>query len=68
MKLMEKYQNEFEVVHPLYDAPEQKFTGEELGLIKLTGSGKFSLILLRFYVLGMGCLLAYHLFTMIPHK
>ncbi len=52
---------EFVVVHPMFDAPEQKRDGAELGLMKLTPAVRFWLILLRAYLVGVSALLAYHL-------
>jgi len=52
---------EFEVIHPMFDAPEEKRTGEGLGLMKLSPGVRFCLMLLRVYLIGMSGLLGYHL-------
>ena len=50
----------YEVIHPLFDVHEEKMTGADLGKIKLTPTVKFSLFLLRMYIIVMGLLLIYH--------
>lgn len=51
---------EFVVIHPLYDEPEQKKTGVELGRMPMSKPVKFSLLLLRGYLILMFCLLGFH--------
>jgi len=53
---------EFVVVHPLYDEPEQKCDPSQLGPMKMSNSVRFSLIVLRGYLVLMGIMLAYHMF------
>jgi hypothetical protein len=49
------------VVHPMFDKPEEKRTGEGLGLMTMSGPVKLCLMLLRGYLTVMTLLLAYHL-------
>ena len=52
----------YEVIHPLYDpVQEVKRRGDNLGRIKIRGSVKASLIILRIYLLAMFLMLGYHL-------
>lgn len=51
----------FEVIHPLYDAPEAKCDASTLGPMNLSKSVRFSLLLLRGYLVLMGIMLGYHL-------
>ena len=55
-----KSEREF-VVHPIYDAPEEKRSGEGLGLMTITPSVRACLVGLRAYLLVMTCLLGYQL-------
>ena len=48
------------VVHPLDDAPEQKRQTEGLGPIAMTPAVKFSLLVLRGYLILMTLMLVYH--------
>lgn len=50
----------FEVIHPLLDAEETKCQAEELGHIRMSKSVKFSLTVLRVYLIAMAALLLYH--------
>jgi hypothetical protein len=50
----------FYVVHPLDDAPEEKFNVENLGPMTMTTSVKWSLFALRGYLIVMGLLVGYH--------
>jgi hypothetical protein len=50
----------FYVVHPLFDAPEQKRSVEGLGPMKMTPSVKVSLLTLQGYLVVMLLLLVYH--------
>lgn len=50
----------FRVVHPLEDAPEQKFVSEGLGQIAMTPSVRLSLKILRGYLTMMTAMLLYH--------
>jgi hypothetical protein len=47
------------VVHPLYDAPEEKCNTEGLGLMPLSRAVKYSLLSLRLYLILMGGLVFY---------
>ena len=49
------------VVHPMFDAPEVKRSGEELGLMKITPGVRLCLLGLRAYLILMSCMLGYHL-------
>lgn len=53
---------EFVIVHPLYDVPEEKHSTDLVGKRKLGRGTRVSLILLRAYVIAMGCVLAFHMF------
>lgn len=50
----------FEVIHPLLDAEETKCQPEGLGHIRMSKSVKFSLTVLRVYLIAMAALLLYH--------
>ncbi len=41
----------YEVVHPLDDAPEEKFSPEKLGAMKMTPTVRLSLLALRGYLI-----------------
>ena len=41
----------YQVVHPLYDMPEEKFSPEKLGAIHMTPTVKLSLLALRGYLI-----------------
>jgi len=65
-----KSEREF-VVHPMYDAQEEKRSGEGLGLMAMTPSVRLCLVGLRAYLLVMSCLLGYqlvHQATMMAHQ
>ena len=51
---------DFRVVHPLEDAPEQKCVSEGLGHIAMTPSVRLSLKILRGYLLLMTVMLLFH--------
>ena len=51
----------FTVVHPLDDQPEQKCSDESLGPMKMSGSVRTSLFVLRGYLIAMVGLVAYRL-------
>jgi hypothetical protein len=51
---------DFRVVHPLEDAPEQKCVSEGLGQIAMTPSVRLSLKILRGYLLLMTAMLLFH--------
>jgi len=57
--LQKKFEG-FEVIHPLQDADETKCQAEGLGHIRMSKSVKFSLTLLRIYLIAMAVLLLYH--------
>jgi hypothetical protein len=50
----------FTVIHPLNDVPEQKCSGEGLGLIAMTLAVRISLRVLRGYLILMTLMLGYH--------
>jgi hypothetical protein len=52
---------EFVVVHPLYDEPEQKRSGAELGRMAMSKPVQISLLLLRGYLILMFMLLGFHI-------
>ncbi|MCL5256385.1 MAG: hypothetical protein M1319_01125 [Chloroflexi bacterium] len=54
----------FEVVHPLFDKPEEKCRPEGLPPIHMSKVGKFSLIALRGYLVLMFLLLIFRFLTM----
>ena len=51
---------EFRVLHPLDDQPEQKCSGDDLGQIAMTPSVRLSLKVLRGYLILMSLMLIYH--------
>jgi hypothetical protein len=51
----------FTVVHPLDDQPEQKCSDESLAPMKMSGSVRTSLFVLRGYLIAMVGLVAYRL-------
>ena len=51
----------FAVVHPLDDQPEQKYSDESLGPMKMGRSVRFSLFVLRAYLVAMVGLVVYRL-------
>jgi len=51
----------YEIVHPLFDKPEEKRSPEGLGKIKMSRSVKVSLFALRVYLILMFVLLGYHM-------
>ena len=55
----------FRVVHPLDDQPEEKCTSEGLGPIAMTPAVRFSLVVLRGYLILMGGILVYHVLGML---
>lgn len=57
-------QQSFRVIHPLDDIAEQKCTSEGLGHIEMTRSVRFSLMILRGYLIGMTIMLGYHVFDL----
>jgi hypothetical protein len=52
---------EFIVIHPLFDEPEQKCDPSGLGAMKMSRSVRLSLLLLRAYLMVMGLMLTYHM-------
>lgn len=52
--------DEFVVVHPLFDVPEQKRDASRVGKMKMSMAVRVSLLGLRVYILAMGGLLCYH--------
>jgi hypothetical protein len=51
---------EFHVIHPLDDVAETKCSTEGLGPIRMTPAVRFSLRILRGYLLAMTLMLIYH--------
>ena len=51
---------EFRVIHPLDDHPEQKCSSDGLGQIAMTPSVRLSLKVLRGYLILMSLMLIYH--------
>jgi hypothetical protein len=54
----------YQVIHPLYDEPEEKRSAEGLGPMTMTPAVKFSLFALRGYLILMGLLVLYRLLTL----
>lgn len=54
----------FRVIHPLYDAPEEKCASEGLGPIAMTPSVRISLVILRGYLVLMSGMLLYRVLEM----
>ena len=50
----------FRVIHPLFDDPEPKCDVEALGRIQMTPTVKFALLALRAYLIVMLLLVLYH--------
>jgi len=48
------------VIHPLFDKPEQKHTGEGLGMMPMSKSVRVCLLMLRAYLIFMFLLLGFH--------
>jgi hypothetical protein len=51
--------NEFIVIHPLYDNEEEKCNPDNLKPMTMTRSRKYSLLILRVYLILMICLAVY---------
>jgi hypothetical protein len=51
--------NEFVVIHPLYDKEEEKCNPDNLEPMPMTRSRKYSLLILRVYLILMICLAVY---------
>ena len=54
----------FTIIHPCFDAPEQKRDIDSLGPMKLTRSGRFALFGLRCYLVLMMGMVAYRALDM----
>jgi hypothetical protein len=52
-------ENEFLIVHPLYDKEEEKCNPDNLAPMQMTKSRKYSLLILRVYLIMMICLAVY---------
>lgn len=50
----------FQVVHPLYDVPEEKCSPEKLGAMKMTFTVRLSLLALRGYLILIVLLVFYN--------
>ena len=59
--------NGYLVIHPLDDSPEEKCSAEGLGLMHFSRSVRWSLLTLRAYLVLMGLLIAYRVFSMAHH-
>jgi len=57
-------ENRYVVVHPCYDAPEEKCDVDKLGPMKMTRAVKWSLMTLRGYLVVMILLSAYKFIDM----
>jgi hypothetical protein len=55
---------EYTVIHPLHDLPEQKCTSSGLGRIKMTRAVRISLLLLRAYLVAIMLILAYQVMVL----
>jgi len=53
--------DEFVVIHPMFDEPEEKRTGDELGLMPMSRSVRACLLALRCYLILMSFLLLFHI-------
>ena len=53
-------ENEFLVIHPLDDAPEEKVDTKQLGPMQMTAAVRISLMALRAYLVLMMLLVLYH--------
>lgn len=60
-KIPHETESRYEVVHPLFDVPEEKLTGEHLGLMKMSRSARFALGSLRVYLLLMLLMLGWQM-------
>jgi hypothetical protein len=56
--------NQFTVIHPLDDLPEEKVDTESLGPMAMTMSVRISLLSLRVYLVVMMLLVSYHVLGM----
>jgi hypothetical protein len=56
--------NQFVVIHPLDDVPEEKVDTESLGPMAMTTSVRISLLSLRAYLVMMMLLVFYHVMNM----
>ncbi|MCL4377938.1 MAG: hypothetical protein M1409_06100 [Actinobacteria bacterium] len=52
-------EDEFYVVHPLFDKEEDKCNPDSLGPMQMTKTRKYSLLILRLYLILMVCLAIY---------
>jgi hypothetical protein len=57
----DRVSEEFIVIHPLFDEPEQKRSGEDLGRMPMSRSVRVCLLMLRGYLILMSLMLAFHL-------
>ena len=57
-------ENGYRVVHPCFDAPEEKHDVDQLGPMKMTRAVKWSLLSLRAYLIVMVLLAAYKFIDM----
>jgi hypothetical protein len=57
----------FYVVHPLDDLPEVKVKSDHLPPLKMTPTVRWSLLVLRAYLIVMMLLLFYHVFDLACH-
>ena len=57
--------NQFVVIHPLDDLPEQKVDIESLGPMPMTTSVRLSLMTLRAYLVVMMLMVLYHVLGLV---
>ena len=57
-------EEEFLVIHPLDDVPEQKVDTKDLGRMRMTTSVRLSLIALRGYLVLIMLLVLYHVLNL----
>jgi hypothetical protein len=57
----------FYVIHPLDDLPEEKVKSDHLPPLKMTPSVRWSLFILRAYLIVMMLLLVYHVADLARH-
>ena len=53
MEMLNNYNEDFSVVHPLFDKPEKKLNPNSVGKMKITKSVRYSLMVLRVYIIFM---------------
>jgi hypothetical protein len=61
---MEMAEAKLYVVHPLDDVPEQKCSSEGLGLMEMTSAVRWSLRVMRVYLLAMIAVMVYRVLAL----